>query len=410
MNDILIKVEGVSKRFCRSLRKSLWYGAQDLCNEIVGRKHGGRGNLRDDEFWALKDVNFELKRGECLGLIGRNGAGKTTLLRLLNGLIKPDSGRIEIRGRVGALIALGAGFNPILTGRENIHINASVLGLSQKEIEDKIGQIIEFSEIEEFLDMPVQSYSSGMAVRLGFAVAVSFEPDIMLVDEVLAVGDSSFQRKCFDRIYRMQKNGTSFIVVTHNPYQIERLCQKAAVVHRGQLSPLVGGKEAIALYHDRLHQELSPSSETAVASRDGTHELIFDQLYFTNTCGVQIDAMNCLDSIRLVAHFHTTCAKDDVRIRFEICSADNLVVLNITANGVTESRVFDGEHRISFEMPQLQLTSGWYYVNAIAVDRNIRLDTWNRAAEFRVFLRNDAARLISSDCGVYVPAGTWTLD
>jgi lipopolysaccharide transport system ATP-binding protein len=406
MNDILIKVEGVSKRFCRSLRKSLWYGAQDLCNEIVGRKHGGRGNLRDDEFWALKDVNFELKRGECLGLIGRNGAGKTTLLRLLNGLIKPDSGRIEIRGRVGALIALGAGFNPILTGRENIHINASVLGLSQKEIDDKIGQIIEFSEIEEFLDMPVQSYSSGMAVRLGFAVAVSFEPDIMLVDEVLAVGDSSFQRKCFD----LQRRGTSFIIVSHNPYQIERLCQKAAIVHRGCLSPLMDGKDAIAHYHDLMQQELAPNSTKAILSREGTHELVFDRLSFENADGQATDTLHCMRPARLTADFHVTRPINNVRIRFEICSADNVVVLNLTANGLTESTQFAGKHSIAFSMEPLRLTSGWYYVNAIAVDTNIRLDTWNRAAEFRVLLQDSDAIFLTSDCGVYVCDGRWTID
>jgi lipopolysaccharide transport system ATP-binding protein len=165
MSDTLIKVEGVSKKFCRSLKKSLWYGMQDLGNEVIGKRHGGNGELRPDEFWAVDDVSFELKRGECLGLIGRNGAGKTTLLRMLNGLIKPDTGRIEMRGQVGALIALGAGFNPILTGRENIYVNASVLGLSKRETDAKIDNIIDFAEIGEFINMPVQSYSSGMAVR-----------------------------------------------------------------------------------------------------------------------------------------------------------------------------------------------------------------------------------------------------
>jgi len=127
MSEPLIKVEGLSKKFCRSLKRSLWYGVKDLSNELIGRRHGGNGELRPDEFWAVRDISFELRRGECLGLIGHNGAGKTTLLRMLNGLIKPDAGRIEMRGRVGALIALGAGFNPILTGRENIYTNASVL-------------------------------------------------------------------------------------------------------------------------------------------------------------------------------------------------------------------------------------------------------------------------------------------
>ena len=268
---LLVRVEGVSKKFCRSLKKSLWYGVCDIASELnpFGRNavfanphktlttdcsdgHGygtaggnqladsaafleghsqaglqmdseklaairsannpsgsaensssvliseisGQKNsdaphgagLRPGEFWAVKDVSFKLRRGECLGLIGHNGAGKTTLLKMLNGLIKPDAESITMRGRVGALIALGAGFNPILTGRENIYINGSVLGLTKKEIDAKIDEIIDFAEIREFIDMPVQSYSSGMAGRLGFAVATALDPDVLIVDEVLAVG------------------------------------------------------------------------------------------------------------------------------------------------------------------------------------------------------------------------------
>jgi lipopolysaccharide transport system ATP-binding protein len=202
-DEVLVRVEGVSKKFCRSLKKSLWYGVCDIGAElnpfrrrvaevagsgllVAGNSSNpesselatsysppvtGEAGLRPGEFWAVNDVSFELRRGECLGLIGHNGAGKTTLLKMLNGLIKPDSGKITMRGRVGALIALGAGFNPILTGRENIYINGSVLGLSKKEIDEKIDEIIDFAEIGEFIDSPVQNYSSGMSVRLGFSIA-----------------------------------------------------------------------------------------------------------------------------------------------------------------------------------------------------------------------------------------------
>ncbi len=233
MNDTLIKVEGVSKKFCRSLKLSLWYGMQDLGNEVIGNRHGGNGVLRKDEFWAMRDIRFELKRGECLGLIGPNGAGKSTLLKMLNGLIKPDSGRITMHGRVGALIELGAGFNPILSGRENIYVNGSVLGFTKEEIDRKIDAIIDFSEIEEFIDSPVQNYSSGMKVRLGFAVAAQMEPDVLLIDEVLAVGDVGFRAKCFNAIYNLMGKA-AVIFVSHSMPQISRICSDILVMNHGE--------------------------------------------------------------------------------------------------------------------------------------------------------------------------------
>lgn len=260
-DEPLVKVEGVSKKFCLSLKKSLWYGLCDMGRELTGRRHGsvrpitdtphpelGSANqeqstrnpelsgLRPKEFWAVHDVGFELKRGESLGLIGHNGAGKTTLLKMLNGLIKPDAGRIEMRGRVGALIALGAGFNPILTGRENIYVNASVLGLTKRETDAKIDEIIDFAEIGDFMETPVQNYSSGMAVRLGFAVAASLNPDVLLLDEVLAVGDMGFQAKCFNRLGEMRRKGIAFILVSHNMHHITRYCEKVLYLKHGAIA------------------------------------------------------------------------------------------------------------------------------------------------------------------------------
>ena len=251
MSDTLIKVENISKKFCRRLKLSLWYGVKDLGAELIGRSNS-HGKLRKDEFWAVKNVSFELKRGDTLGLIGCNGAGKTTLLRMLNGLIKPDTGRIEVKGRMQALIALGAGFNPILTGRENIYVNASVLGLQKAEIDRRFDKIVDFSGIEEFIDMPIQSYSSGMAVRLGFAVAAHMDPDILVVDEVLAVGDMSFQAKCRKRIKKLFENGVVTIVVSHNTHVISHLCTRTIVLDKNRI--LYDGEtlEAIDVYRGSL--------------------------------------------------------------------------------------------------------------------------------------------------------------
>lgn len=228
--EVLVKVEGLSKKFCKDLKTSLWYGVKDLYSNLKGNRP--ERLLRDKEFWALKDISFELRRGECLGLIGHNGAGKSTLLKILNGLIKPDAGKVTIRGRVGALIELGAGFNPILSGRENIYNNGAILGFSRKEIDEKVEEIIDFAEIREFIDMPVQNYSSGMKVRLGFAVAAQMEPDVLIIDEVLAVGDIGFRMKCLTKIGSLLNN-TAVIFVTHSMPQVSRISNQILLLQRG---------------------------------------------------------------------------------------------------------------------------------------------------------------------------------
>ncbi|BDS07624.1 hypothetical protein NT6N_26640 [Oceaniferula spumae] len=237
-SEVLVSVENVGKVFCRNFKKSLLYGLKDSVNDLFGwRKDDDitQRSLREGEFWANKGINFQLRRGECLGLIGRNGAGKTTLLKMLNGLVKPDSGKITLNGRVGAMIALGAGFNPVLTGKENIYVNGSVLGLSKESIDAKIDEIIDFAEIHDFIDSPVQNYSSGMQVRLGFAVAVILiKPDILFLDEVLAVGDRTFRVKCLRAIKNMSKNaGTIF--VSHDMYQISSICNRVLLLKDGAM-------------------------------------------------------------------------------------------------------------------------------------------------------------------------------
>ena len=204
------------------------------------------------EFWAVRDVSLEVRRGECVGLIGPNGAGKTTLLKMLNGLIKPDVGRIAMRGRVGALIALGAGFNPILTGRENIFVNGSVLGMKQAEIAKRFDDIVDFADLHEFIDAPVQSYSSGMAVRLGFAVASTLNPDILLVDEVLAVGDYRFSLKCFRRISELLQQGTSVVLVSHQMQTVVNFCTRAVLMSGGQVAARGETEEMVRRYKELL--------------------------------------------------------------------------------------------------------------------------------------------------------------
>ncbi len=230
-DEVLVRVEGLSKKFCKDLKTSLWYGVKDLWSGVTGNKN--ERLLREKEFWAVKDISFTLRRGECLGLIGHNGAGKSTLLKILNGLINPDAGKVTIKGRVGALIELGAGFNPILSGRENIYNNGAILGFSRKEIDSKLEEIIAFAELEEFIDMPVQNYSSGMKVRLGFAVAAQMEPDVLIIDEVLAVGDLGFVLKCFKTIDTILPR-TALIFVSHNMPMVSRICNQIILMEKGK--------------------------------------------------------------------------------------------------------------------------------------------------------------------------------
>jgi len=213
------------------------YGIKDIGRNMLGLSSYS-DKLRKGEFWAVDDVSFKVKKGEILGVIGLNGSGKTTLLKMINGIFWPDKGKITVKGRVGALIAVGAGFHPLLTGRENVYINAAILGMTRKEVEKKFEDIIEFADIGDFIDMPVKFYSSGMFVRLGFAVAVHCELDILLVDEVLAVGDLAFALKCHKKLSEIKQNGKTVIIVSHSIQAIRNKCDKVLWLEGGKLNEI----------------------------------------------------------------------------------------------------------------------------------------------------------------------------
>ncbi|MFX1255621.1 MAG: ABC transporter ATP-binding protein [Promethearchaeota archaeon] len=255
--DVAIKVENASKKYCKSLRKSMIYGLIDIARNSVGMSsHSHR--LRKGEFWAVNDVSFEIKKGETLGLIGPNGSGKTTLLKMLNGIFWPDKGKISIRGRVGALIEVGAGFHPMLSGSENVYINGAILGMKKKEIDEKFDDIIEFADIGDFIDTPVKYYSSGMYVRLGFAVAAHCDANILLVDEVLAVGDSVFRNKCYQKMNELKrKDDVTIVFVSHNLLAVERFCDKGIFLNKGSIQSYGGIDEVIRDYQGVIAKILS---------------------------------------------------------------------------------------------------------------------------------------------------------
>lgn len=264
-NEPIISVAGVSKKFCRSLKRTMLYGVRDVARDLCGVSQAAN-ELRADEFWALDDVAFDVQRGECLGLIGANGAGKSTLLKLLNGITLPDKGTIKVAGRIGALLELGAGFHPMLTGRENIYLSGAILGLSEDEIAKKIDAIVDFAGLEEFIDSPVKHYSSGMFVRLGFATAVHAEPDILLIDEALAVGDISFQSKCYGKLREFSERGVTIIFVTHNLDIVTSRCNRAVLLSKGSVV-CAGAPKTVVDEYNKLTSKGRAKSDASVGSR-----------------------------------------------------------------------------------------------------------------------------------------------
>jgi len=261
--DIVLSVRGVSKKFSRHLRRSMLYGMQDLGSNLVGIRMQ-RNALRKSEFWALQDISFDLKRGECLGLIGRNGCGKTTLLRILAGIFPPDQGEVGVRGRIGALIALGAGFHPNMTGMENIHLNGALLGMSRAEIRDRIDSIVEFAEIPDSINAPVSTYSSGMRVRLGFSIAIHIDPDLLLVDEVLAVGDMGFRAKCYNAMSELASKA-AVIFVSHNMTHIHRIADRCLLLDDSCVCFEGNTQDAVMQYQGMFVEE----NETATRAGSG---------------------------------------------------------------------------------------------------------------------------------------------
>ena len=253
--ETILKVEAASKKFAVSIDYALRYGTKRIFRELFGIK-GNTSELRPGEIWAVKDVSFELRRGETLGIIGANGAGKSTLLKMINGVFVPDKGSVAVRGTVGGLIEIGAGFQPKLTGRENIYVIAAMLGFSKHDVDNLVEDIIEFADVGAFLDSPVQSYSSGMQVRLGFAIHVFQKPDLLLADEVLAVGDFEFQQKCLAKINEIRKD-IGMILVSHSMPTVSRFCTRVIVMEKGGVLYDGEPREAVTIFTSRRAQLMS---------------------------------------------------------------------------------------------------------------------------------------------------------
>ena len=355
-DEVLIRVEGVSKKFCRTLKRSLMYGVQDLFKEMSGQSRGRM--LRNKEFWALEDISFNVQRGEAIGLVGLNGAGKSTLLRLLSGLIKPDKGRIIVRGRVGALIQLGAGFNPVLTGRENVFLNASILGIPTKEIRKNFDAIVDFAGVDGFIDTPVRSYSSGMKVRLGFSVAMYLRPDILLVDEVLAVGDVSFRNKALAKMQGLTESGATVVFVSHNLAQVDRLCDRAIYLSDGKLAAVGPTSEILNRYVTSVHDD-----DSHIFHHPGTEEYLWiKNVAVLDNALARVDKFVSGEPLTIRIDLEVRAFLERPHFTLMIQSADLIQPLATLSQEETDDRpsLAPGLHQIDIRVPRMPLLAGSY--------------------------------------------------
>lgn len=368
-SDLLVSVEHVSKKYCKSIKRSMAYAVADITRNLL-RMSSRPERLRPSEFWAVDDVSFEIKRGESIGLVGPNGSGKTTLLQLINGIFWPDKGRVRVRGRVGALIAVGAGFHPLLTGRENIFVNAAILGMTKAEVQKKFDEIVEFADIGDFLDTPVKYYSSGMFVRLGFAVAAHCEPDILLVDEVLAVGDARFQRKCLNRLTELRKQGVSFVLVSHNMQSVEGVATKGLALRKGKVVYEGEVTEAIAKYELMMLKEGAEEGIECAEEDDPTSLSLVKRYPGYGTDEIRVERMQALNSENVPTKLFKTDESLTVAatVRSEVSDRVRLLVNFINERGVLclgttqEVEIEPGRWRIMLKFEPIQLSTGRYKV------------------------------------------------
>ena len=381
---LAVNVDHVSKRFKRH---------QDRRNTLKERIVRGRAK-RAEDFWAVRDVSIQIPQGSVFGLIGHNGSGKSTLLKMIAGIYRPTEGTITTEGRVAALIELGAGFHPDMTGRENIRLNGAILGLTRKEIDAATEEIIDFSGLREFINEPVKHYSSGMYVRLGFSVAVHMRPDILVVDEVLSVGDEEFQRKCFDHLSNLRKAGKTIIVVSHALGQLEGLCDEVSWLDHGVLQETGLAVQVIGSYLRRVNAEEAARNPKLIATRDdagepraGDQTIRLHSAAIVNPKGEPLDHAETDETfhIRITMTAHEPVLGPNVRIAIQHDSGP-LVAMFSNHRVQADFGTVDGDSIVTMTLPENPLLPGRYRVHIDVFDHTGSriLDTWNDAMEFAV--------------------------
>jgi len=358
----LLSVSGLSKKYCRSLRRSLWYGVQDIGREVLPMRRPA--GLRRDEFWAVDDVSFELGKGEALAIMGQNGAGKSTLLKMLAGLLKPDRGEARLRGQVQALIELGVGFDPVLTGRENVRVGAALQGLDRRSAALLQEKVDDFAELGDFFDAPLQSYSSGMRARLAYALAASAEPDVLMVDEVLAVGDVAFQRKCVRHMLSYLDRGGALLFISHSPYQIQSLCERGILLRQGRVAFRGSATDAL---HEMLSAPPPPDNEAEPERAAAVGPIVIEAVAASAVDGGDIRTG---EALRIRLRYR---AEERLQIfwGFSVWTDDQWV--NVASEYDLRARTVEpGVGELSCVVPHLPLIGTRYTLRAAIIDAGTR--------------------------------------
>ena len=330
-----------------------------------------RGRGPGTDVWALRDISFAIEPGAAVGLVGRNGSGKTTLLRLLAGIIKPTTGTVAVGGRVGSLLELGAGFHPDFTGRENVFLNGSIHGLSRRRVREQMDEIVAFAELQDFIDLPVRTYSSGMAMRLGFAIAAHIEADVLLLDEVFAVGDEAFQRKCFGKIFEFKQRGGTIVFVSHDAAAVEKLCERAILLRAGALEFDGATHEAILSYHRLLAAEEDPEERSAGLREWGSGEARVAEVGLLGADGDERQQFTGGEPLTLRVRIEAPAPVDAPLLRWEVRGESGLLL----AAGMqpTDELGWDGHGLVvRFDADGLPLAGGRFRVRLGLSDRDGR--------------------------------------
>lgn len=361
-SEIAIEVKNVTKKYQLGDTVGNFY----LRDEIAGffSKIKTKNKSKKDYFNALNNVSFKIKRGETVGIIGPNGAGKSTILKILSKITYPTSGEIILNGRVASLLEVGTGFNPDLTGRENIFLNGAILGMTRSEISSKFNEIVKFAEIEKFLDTPVKRYSSGMYVRLAFSIAAHLEPEILLIDEVLAVGDAKFQNKSIGKMNQVTKqNGRTIVLVSHDLGAIKKLCRRSILIDQGKIIKVGLTKDVIDEYVDRIERD-TDKEDLKSLTRSGSGNIIVESVYITGKNGKKINYAVSGQPVKFVFDYFSNGNYNKVNLGFSIHTMlSQNIILN--QNKYTKD-LFDvkkGYGKMTFELDSLPLISGFYLIN-----------------------------------------------